>query len=93
MEHDKLINDWKNVKDQISKLQKESDRYKSKIEDIMEKTGTSIIKGSKYTITKKYQQNNRMIKKDVPEDIWEKYCTIITYNTMTFSKTRKKVRT
>ena len=88
MEHDKLINDWKNIKDEITRLQKQSDRYKSKVENIMEKTGKSYIKGTKYTIKKKYQQNNRMIKKNIPEDIWEKYSTIITYNTVTFSKTK-----
>ena len=88
MEHDKLINDWKNIKDEIAKLQKESDRYKRKVENIMENTGKTILKGTKYTIKKRHQQNNRMIKKDVPEDIWDKYSTIITYNTITYSKTK-----
>tara|TARA_B100000401_G_C52704846_1_gene670935 strand:+ start:790 stop:1065 length:276 start_codon:yes stop_codon:yes gene_type:complete len=90
MEHDKLINDWKDLKDKIASLQKQSDRYKYKIENIMEKTGKSIIKGTKYTVKKKYQQNNRMIKKNIPEDIWDKYSTVITYNTITFSKNKTK---
>ena len=54
----------------------------------MEKTGKKIIKGRKWTAKKRYVQSNRLIKKDVPENIWEKYSTILNYTIITLSKTK-----
>ena len=88
MDINETINKWKDIKDQIQQLEKQSDKIKRIIESEMEKHGKKKIKGKKWTATKRYVQSHRLIKKDVPEDIWDKYSTIINYTTITLSKTK-----
>ena len=88
MDINETINKWKGIKDQIQQLEKQSDKYKRIIDSEMEKTGKKIIKGKRWTAKKRYVQSNRLIKKDVPEDVWEKYSTILNYTIITLSKTK-----
>ena len=88
MDINETMNKWKDIKYQIQQLEKQSDKYKQLIESEMEKTGKKVIKGKKWTATKKYIQSHRLVKKDVPEHIWDKYNTVINYTIITLSKTK-----
>lgn len=70
---EELFKEWKKVKKEISLLESREQEIKDVIKDLMKEVGSDKLKGINYYVEKKRQVRTTISKKDVPEDIWEKY--------------------
>ena len=86
MEINNLIESYKKTKDEINKLESQLLRYKKEVNKILDTTNKRYIKGKRYKISKFKEQRNIMKKSNIPEDIWDKYSTVIVYDTYRISK-------
>lgn len=70
---EELFKEWKSIKKQMSELETRETEIKDLIKDLMREVRSDRLKGLKYVVEQKSQSRTTMSKKDVPEDIWEKY--------------------
>lgn len=88
-----LLNKWYEAKQEISMLEKKIEKYKEVAESIMNKTNSDVLSSSKYSLSKREMNKTTIGKKDLPEDIWNRYSKETFYNAFYISKnTEKKVR-
>ena len=88
-----LLNKWYEAKQEISALEKKIEKYKKAAENIMNETNTDILSSSKYNLSKKEMNKTTIGKKDLPEDIWNRYSKETFYNAFYISnKSEKKMR-
>lgn len=74
------------IKQKLDELEERHDRYRKSIEEYMLKEGlTSIehtVDGKTYNIKKSLMSRESISKKELPEDIWNKYCKSSSYTTI-----------
>ena len=88
-----LLNKWYEAKQEISILEKIIEKYKEVADSIMNKTNSDVLSSSKYSLSKREMNKTTIGKKDLPEDIWNRYSKETFYNAFYISKnTEKKVR-
>ena len=88
-----LLNKWYEAKQEISMLEKKIEKYKEVADSIMNKTNSDVLSSSKYSLSKREMNKTTIGKKDLPEDIWNRYSKETFYNAFYISKnTEKKVR-
>ena len=71
-----FVDQWGTIKAEIKRLESICTQLKQKAVKIMNAQGINSISGSKYHITRKTQHTSRMVKKHVPQDVWDRYATI-----------------
>jgi hypothetical protein len=71
---EELLESWNNAKMEMAKLEKLCDKYKSYCDKIMNKLDKNTLSSSKYTLKRKEMTRSTISKKDLPKDIWNKYC-------------------
>ena len=71
---DDLLRLWQTNKAQIQELEKKNDLYRSYAEKLMNKNGTDDIEGSTYRVTRSNVVRESVNKKDLPSDVWNRYC-------------------
>lgn len=71
---EELLESWNNAKLEISKYEKLCDKYKTYCDKIMNKLDKDDLSSSKYTLKRKEMTRSTISKKDLPKDIWNKYC-------------------
>lgn len=76
---DKLAEKWNRCKREIADLEKKMKRYRDKIEEEMNDQSVNHLDTNKYYISRISCSKTTMTKKDVPEDIWDKYCKRCKY--------------
>lgn len=78
------------IKIKIDELQKRYDKYRKIIEDTMIQQGISSIEesfnGQNYKIKKSLMSRESISKKELPKDIWDKYCKSSSYTTLRITK-------
>ena len=78
------------IKHKLDELQERYDRHRKNIEDYMIRENmTSIehtVDNQKYRIKKSILSRESVSKKDIPDDIWNKYCKSSSYTTLRISK-------
>jgi len=85
-----LLNKWYDAKQEISMLEKKIEKYKEVAESIMNKTNTDVLSSSKYNLSKREMNKTTIGKKDLPEDIWNRYSKETFYNAFYISKNIEK---
>lgn len=74
----------------IDELQKRHDKYRKIVEEHMLQQGlTSIeklVNGQNYKIKKSLLSRESISKKELPQDIWDKYCKSSSYTTLRITK-------
>ena len=85
-ELDAFLQEWESIKRNIAKLTKEADECKSVIEDYMRKHNTTTIRTKTYTVTKGDRQRMDLSRKDVPDEIWNKYAKSNKFTAITMRK-------
>lgn len=83
---DGLLEKWKSTKTQISKLEKDLEKYKKYAEQIMNMNNSNVVKGSKYKVTKKNSSRQFISKKNLPKELWNKYSTKTNFTSYYLSK-------
>ena len=78
------------TKMKMDELQKRHDKYRKIVEEHMLQQGlTSIekqINGQNYKIKKSLLSRESISKKELPQDIWDKYCKSSSYTTLRITK-------
>jgi len=89
-----LLNKWYSAKQELSQLEKKIEKYKVLSENLMNKQNTDEITSDNYTLKRKELNRTTIGKKDLPEDIWERYSKELFYNAFYISKKgdEKKLR-
>lgn len=74
----------------MDELQKRHDKYRKLVEEHMLQQGlTSIeklVNGQNYKIKKSLLSRESISKKELPQDIWDKYCKSSSYTTLRITK-------
>jgi uncharacterized protein Yka (UPF0111/DUF47 family) len=80
------------LKIKLDELQDRYDRYRKLVEEHMIKENITsiehVVDNQKYKIKKSLLSRESISKKDLPSDIWEKYCKSSSYSTLRVTKTK-----
>lgn len=87
-----LLSKWYNAKQELFQLEKKIEKYKVLAENLMNKENIDIIKSEKYILQRKEMNRTTIGKKDLPEDIWNRYSKELFYNAFYISKKNEKSR-
>jgi len=88
-----LLNKWYSAKQELSQLEKKIEKYKVLAENLMNKENTDEIASDNYILKRKELNRTTIGKKDLPEDIWDRYSKELFYNAFYISKkVEKKLR-
>ena len=85
-----LLSKWYNAKQELFQLEKKIEKYKVLAENLMNKENIDVIKSEKYILQRKEMNRTTIGKKDLPEDIWNRYSKELFYNAFYISKKNEK---
>lgn len=80
------VSEWYKMKEQASFFEKKADKLRSDIMDYMKEINIDSILTTDYIVKKKEMSRESVTKKDLPEDIWKKYCKQLNYETLTIKE-------
>lgn len=74
----------------MDELQKRHDKYRKIVEEHMLQQGLvsieQTVNGQNYKIKKSLLSRESISKKELPQDIWDRYCKSSSYTTLRISK-------
>lgn len=74
-----LLEHWTDAKAEISELEKKIEKYKRLANRIMDQKGAETVSSTQYTLARKNISRSTISKRDVPEQVWEKYSKKCSY--------------
>lgn len=83
---DEDISKFIEIKIKMDELQKRHDKYRKIIEEHMLKQGLNSLEHQNYKIKKSLLSRESISKKELPQDIWDKYCKSSSYTTLRITK-------
>ena len=86
MNVNELLDNWWKYRKMKLEAEKKVNKYKKKIEKIMERENSNKIQNKKYVVSKRKTHTTRLSKQHVPENIWERYSTTTEYNIFTIKE-------
>ncbi len=90
MSRDSDLTKFIETKIKLDELQKRHDKYRKIVEEHMLQDGlTSLdhtIDNQKYQIKKSLMSRESISKKELPQEIWDRYCKSSSYTTLRISK-------
>ena len=89
MNVNELLENWWKYREIKLEAEKKLNKYKKKIQKLMEKDCINKINSSKYIVSRKKIQSTRLSKQNVPTEIWDRYSTITEYNTFNIKEVKK----
>ena len=88
-----LLNKWYSSKQELSQLEKKIEKYKNIAENLMNKENSDVIISNNFILKRKELNRTTIGKKDLPQDIWDRYSKELSYNAFYISKKdEKKIR-
>ena len=93
---DQLLDLWNWYRDQAAASQEKIEEYKTKVESLLAKAGTSHLATAKYRVERRLQSSEGISQKDVPDYIWKQYAkkslftTILTFKVGAVGKAKAK---
>ncbi len=87
-ELENLFNKWNEIKQEIKNLEKKEEKIKRIFQDIMLDRNVNVLQTSEWKVTKRSQNIPRLLKKDVPTDIWKRYSTVSSFDALYLSKNK-----
>lgn len=87
---DKLLNDWYRIKGEISRLEKDRDHIKKRVQSIIDVNSDDVLEGTTYQA--KLNRNGKreyVSQKNVPVDVWDRYKSVTCFNTLSISKRKR----
>jgi hypothetical protein len=80
------------IKEKISELEKKHNKYKELIEAHLLSKGVNKLEqkvnDDLYIVKKTMASRESISKKDLPEEIWSKYCSTSRYSVLTVKKSK-----
>lgn len=89
---EELLNDWNKIKEHISILEKNMDKCKKIAEKIMDENNTDKIESKLFSLERKELNRTSISKKDLPEEIWNRFSKESFYNVFYLTKKNKKIK-
>lgn len=86
---DELLENWFQTKKNIAVLEKKCERYKKLAEKLMDAKEEENLHSDKYILTRRNMTRENLSKKNVPADIWSKYCKKSQFSAYYFTKKKK----
>lgn len=92
---DDILTKFIETKSKIDELEKKHEKYRKMIEEYMMKEDLEKIEhynqvdGQKYKLKKMMMSRETISKKELPKDIWDKYCKSSTYSMIRLTKSKK----
>ena len=83
---DDLLNKCYKIKQEIAILEKDHNRYKVRITDIMDSRGEDEITGKVYSIKRNIICKKTISKNSVPSNIWDSYAKSSIYSSFYIKK-------
>lgn len=80
------VSEWYKMKEQAAFFEKKADKLRSDVMDYMKDINIDSIVTTDYIVKKKEMSRESVTKKDLPEDIWKKYCKQLNYETLTIKE-------
>ena len=75
------------IKTELSNLESQYAKLKKIAEGYMDREETDKLQSREFVLTRT-QQSRTSLKKDVPQEIKDKYCTVTKFSVVTLRKTR-----
>ena len=76
---DDVLEKWDESKKKLSFYEKETEKYREAVERYMNKKNINTLKGTVFNVTRRSNTRETMSKKDVSDEIWNRYCNKFTY--------------
>lgn len=80
------------TKNKLAELEKRHEKYRKLVEEHMNSNEISNISHNiddiSYTIKKSLSSRQTISKKDVPQDVWNRYCKTSSFSVISVSKTK-----
>ena len=86
-----LLNKWYSSKQELSQLEKKIEKYKNIAENLMNKENSDVIISNNFILKRKELNRTTIGKKDLPQDIWDRYSKELSYNAFYISKKDEKI--
>lgn len=80
------VSEWYKMKEQAAFFEKKANKLRSEIIDYMNDIKIDSILTTDYIVKKKEMSRESVTKKDLPEDVWKKYCKQLNYETLTIKE-------
>jgi len=87
-ELENLLMKWHSIKQEIKELEKKEEKFKRILSDIMLDRDTDVLKAGEWKVTKRSQNMPKLLKKDVPAEVWNRYSTVTSFDAYYLSKNR-----
>ena len=81
----KVLDEWWETKKKIAALSSKEKGLKRKVDDAMVKAKRRKLEDGSFIVSRKECTRESVSKKNLPTDVWDKYCTSTSYTTMTLS--------
>jgi len=87
-----LLQKWSEAKNEITNLEKKIEKYKRIATSIMDQQGNNTVSSDEYTLRRKEMSRTTISKKNVPQDVWNKYSKLSKYKAYYLSEKNKKTK-
>lgn len=84
---EEILERWDNAREKMNALSNSIDTYKECVSRLMNKRGTNSLSVGKYKVVRSRTTRSTMSKKNVPSEIWHKYSTDTSFDTLTLKHT------
>jgi hypothetical protein len=78
-ELNELLQEWSKLKAQKQRLDERDEKIKKLIGEIMDKDESNKLVTDDYKVDRRYMRREMITKKDLPRDVWDKYCKKLEY--------------
>lgn len=82
----KYVHDLYHIKKQIAELRHQESLLKHKIHECMTERHTNVLTTDEFVCKRSVQQTQRMVRDNVPEEIWERYSTVSEFPKLNISR-------
>lgn len=89
---DQLSSRYLSIKEKIKQLETEVELVRTQIENEMEYANKTKMVTATYTIEKRPLSSERMVRANVPEEIWKRYAKPFTVECLYVRKNERKTR-
>jgi len=83
-----LLERWSDAKAEIAEIEKRIEKYKRLAMRVMNNQNNDVISSAYYTLKRKQISRYTISKRDVPENVWDKYAKPCSYSAYYLSENK-----
>ena len=86
-----LIEKWLDLRQRRDELDKRCEKYRLMVQDHMRQNNLDVVQLGEHRITKSSMKRESISKKDVPQDLWDKYHKTSLYTVLRVWRGKKEI--